>query len=229
MIIAAHAGTGKTRFAQTISDATDFICMPYKYYLPDGMMSCEESEQMKADLNLDIRDKWPDNYIKAVINQYNENRYVIIPPVMSVLAALRNEEIPYILCYPERAAKDEYERRYKERGNTEVFLDIFIGHWDGFLDQMESDPGKYHITMKSNEYLTDLLPQFDEIINREEEMISFELDAALLEKVNELYRETGFTIQTVMRRELIRLVKTGEIPKYMKVGERLDDILTSSN
>ena len=83
--------------------------------------------------------------------------------------------------------------------------------------------------MKSNEYLTDLLPQFDEIINREEEMISFELDAALLEKVNELYRETGFTIQTVMRRELIRLVKTGEIPKYMKVGERLDDILTSSN
>ena len=93
MIIAAHAGTGKTRFANTIFDATDFICMPYKYYLPDGMMSCEESEHMKADLGLDIRDEWPDNYVKAVINQYNENRYVIIPPVMSVLSALRDEEI----------------------------------------------------------------------------------------------------------------------------------------
>ena len=219
MIIAAHAGTGKTRFANTIFDATDFICMPYKYYLPDGMMSCEESEHMNADLGLDIRDEWPDNYVKAVINQYNENRYVIIPPVMSVLSALRDEEIPYILCYPERSAKNEYERRYKERGNSEDFLDIFIGHWDRFLDQMKSDPGKHHIIMKSNEYLTDLLPQFDEIINREEDMISFELDAELFEEVNKLYRETGYTIQTLMRRELIRLARTGEIPKYMKVGE----------
>ena len=219
MIIAAHAGTGKTRFANTIFDATDFICMPYKYYLPDGMMSCEESEHMKADLGLDIRDEWPDNYVKAVINQYNENRYVIIPPVMSVLSALRDEEIPYILCYPERSAKNEYERRYKERGNSEDFLDIFIGHWDRFLDQMKSDPGKHHIIMKSNEYLTDLLPQFDEIINREEDMISFELDAELFEEVNKLYREKGYTIQTLMRRELIRLARTGEIPKYMKLGE----------
>ena len=219
MIIAAYAGTGKTRFSNTIYDATDFICMPYKYYLPDGMLSYEESESMKADLGLKLRDEWPDNYIKAVINQYNENRYVIIPPVTAVLIALRNEEIPYILCYPERSAKDEYERRYKERGNTEDFLNIFIGHWDRFLNQMESDPGKHHFIMKSNEYLTDLLPQFEEIINREESMISFELDEALFDKVNELYRETGFTIQTILRRELIRLAKTGEIPEYLRRGE----------
>ena len=219
MIIAAYAGTGKTRFANTVFDACDFICMPYKYFLPDGMLSCEESEGMKADLGLKLRDEWPDNYVKAVINQYNENRYVIIPPVIPVLKALRNEEIPYILCYPERSAKDEYERRYKERGNTESFLDIFIGHWDRFLDQMESDPGKHHIIIKSSEYLTDLLPRFDEIINREESMISFELDTELFDKANELYRETGYTIQTFMRRELIRLAKSGEIPEYMKEGE----------
>ena len=41
MIIAVHAGAGKTRFAQKVFDATDFICMPYKYYLLDGMLSCE--------------------------------------------------------------------------------------------------------------------------------------------------------------------------------------------
>ena len=219
MIIAAHAGTGKTRFANTIFDSIDFICMPYKYYLPDGMLSCEESESKKADPGLIIRDEWPDNYIKAVINQYNEKLYVIIPPVISVLTALRDEEIPYILCYPEKSAKEEYERRYKERRNTEDFLDIFIGHWDQFMDQMESDPGKHHIIMKSNDYLTDMLPKFDEIINREESMISFELDSSLFDKVNELYRETGFTIQTIMRRELIRIAKTGEFPKYMRVGE----------
>lgn len=219
MIIAAHAGTGKTRFANTIFDATDFICMPYKYYMPDGMFSLEESETMKADLGLNLREEWPENYVKAVINQYNENRYVIIPPVMSVLAALRKEEIPYILCYPERSAKNEYERRYKERGNTDSFLDIFIGHWDQFLDQMESDPGKHHIIMRSNEYLRDLLPRFEEIINTEETIISFELDTELIDKVNKIYSETGYTIQTLMRREFIRLVRTGEIPEYIKFGE----------
>ena len=76
MIIAAHAGTGKTRFAKTVYDSVDFVCMPYKF--------------------------------------------------------------PYILCYPERNAKDEYERRYKERGNTTDFLNVFIGYWDIFLDQMEA-------------------------------------------------------------------------------------------
>ena len=78
--------------------------------------------------------------------------------------------------------------------------------------------------MKSNEYLTDLLPRFDEIINREEDMISFELDAGLLGKINELYRETGFTIQTIMRRELIRLARAGEIPEYMKEREGLGNV-----
>ena len=219
MIIAAHAGTGKTRFANTIFDAVDFVFMPYKYYIPDGMLSCEESESMKADPGLVLQAGWPDNYVKAVINKYNESRYVIIPPVMSVLTALRNEEITYILCYPERSAKEEYERRYKERRNTDDFLDVFIGHWDQFMDQMESDPGKHHIIMKSNEYLTDMRPQLDKIIDREESMISFEVDASLFDKINELYRETGFTIQTIMRRELIRIAKTGEIPEYMGVGE----------
>ena len=169
MIIAAHAGTGKTRFARTIFDSVDFVCMPYKYYLPDGILSSEEAESSKANLDLELREDWPDNYIKAVINSYNESRYVVIPPIGSVLKALREEEIPYILCYPERDAKDEYERRYKERGNTEEFLDIFIGHWDRFLDVMESDPGKHHIVMKRGEYLADLYPRCEEISKVESE------------------------------------------------------------
>ena len=216
MIIAAHAGTGKTRFANLVYDAVDFICMPYKYYLPDGTLSYEEVEESKADLTLELREEWPGNYIKAVINQYNENRYVIIPPIKQVLEALREEEIPYILCYPKRSDKDEYERRYRERGNSESFLDIFIGHWDSFLDLMESDPGKHHIVMESDEYLTDLLPRLDKIKDKEEFLMSFELSTDMLDGVKKIYRDTGYTVQALFRRELIHIVRTGEIPEYMK-------------
>ena len=216
MIIAAHAGTGKTRFANLVYDAVDFICMPYKYYLPDGTLSYEEVEESKADLTLELREEWPGNYIKAVINQYNENRYVIIPPIKRVLEALREEEIPYILCYPKRSDKDEYERRYRERGNSESFLDIFIGHWDSFLDLMESDPGKHHIVMESDEYLTDLLLRLDKIKDKEEFLMSFELSTDKLDGSKKIYRDTGYTVQALFRRELIHIVRTGEIPEYMK-------------
>ena len=216
MIIAAHAGTGKTRFAKTVYDSVDFVCMPYKYNLPDGILSYEETEGKKADINLQLRDEWPENYIKAVVNQYNENRYVIIPPIVPVLNALRKEKIPYILCYPERNAKDEYERRYKERGNTTDFLNVFIGYWDIFLDQMEADQGEYHFVMKRSEFLTDLYPRFEKITRAEESTISFELDEDALDKANAIYQKTGYTIQTLFRREMIRIDESGEIPAYMK-------------
>lgn len=211
MIIAAHAGTGKTRFSKEIFDSVDLVCMPYKYHLPDGILSCEEIESKKADLGLVLRDEWPDNYIKAVINRYNENRYVVIPPIAPVLEALRNEHIPYILCYPERKAKDEYERRYKGRGNTKNFLDIFIGYWNRFMDALESDPGTHHIVMKSGEYLTDLYPRFEDITKAEESYISFEIDDEMMVEVNKLYQKTGYTIQTLFRRELIHIAESKKL------------------
>ena len=210
MIIAAYAGTGKTFFSRKIYGAVDFVCMPYKYYLPDGVLSYEESECGKADLSLVIREEWPNNYIKAVINQYNENRYVIIPPIIPVLEALRDEKIPYILCYPDRNAKDEYEQRYKRRGNTDNFLDIFIGHWDRFLDGLEKDSGKHHIRMKTGEYLTDLYPLFEKITDKEECIVSFDFSNDLLKKANELYNKTGYSIQTLIRREMFNMVKKHE-------------------
>ncbi len=216
MIIAAYAGTGKTYFSKQKYDAVDFVCMPYKYYLPDGLLSVEESESKKADLSLDMHKDWPENYIKAVINQYNESRYVIIPPIMPVLEALRNEDIPYILCYPERGAKEVYERRYRERGNTDNFLDVFIGHWDHFMDVMEKDSGEHHMVMKTDEYLTDLYSKFEEITNNEESVISFDVSGDLLKKANEIYRHTGYSTQALFRRELIRMVKMGDIPEYMR-------------
>ena len=173
MVIAAHAGTGKTYFAGTVPGSIDFVCMPYKYDLHredfypavgTGMSPARESENCKADLALEMRMEWPFNYIEAILQEHASYRYLIIPPVLPVLRALREEGVPYILCYPEREAKDVYERRYRARGNTEQFIDIFIGGWDRFLDGMASDPGRHHIVMKRHEYLTDLVPRMDKLI-----------------------------------------------------------------
>ena len=221
MIIAAHAGTGKTYFAKKIYDSVDFVCMPYKYYLPDGFVAGEENESIKADLDLIMSEEWPDNYSKAVINVYNEHKYVIIPPIGSVLAALRDEDIPYILCYPERSAKDEYESRYRKRGNSESFLSVFIDHWDLFLNDMESDPGEYRVILKKGEYLLDHLSYFDKVISEKESIVSFEIDEEILSGFNSVYAKTGYTFQTFARRELIKVAKSGECewPVILKMHE----------
>ena len=46
------------------------------------------------------------------------------------------------------------------------------------------------------------------------------LAAPTLDEINELYRKTGCTIQTLVRRELLRLAKTGEIPDYMRAEKQ---------
>ena len=210
MIIAAHAGTGKTYFSKNVYDSVDFVCIPYKYYLPDDFVAGEEDESIKADLDLIIREEWPDNYCKAVINAYNEHKYVIIPPIGSVLAALRDEEIPYILCYPERSAKAEYESRYRDRGNNESFLRVFVDHWDLFLSDMESDPGDNHVVLKEGEYLLDYLPYFDKVISEKESIVSLEIGENILSGYNSIYAETGFSFQAFARRELIKIAKSGK-------------------
>ncbi len=35
---------------------------------------------------------------------------------------------------PKTTLKEEYEKRYIARGNTEEFLDVFVGNWDGWMD-----------------------------------------------------------------------------------------------
>ena len=154
MIIAAFAGTGKTTLAKQCPDEfTDFICMPYKYDLPE----CgDESEACKANPDNIMSDDWPYNYVAAIEAEMNGTRHLIIPSDVFVLMMLRAKNIPYVLCYPKREAKEEYRRRFIERGSTQEFIDIFIGRWDQFIDSFEQDDYGKHIILEPNAYLSDV-------------------------------------------------------------------------
>lgn len=158
MIVAAHAGTGKTHFAEMYPDKViDFICMPYKYFLSANK---EDNEVCKADPNLIMRPEWPDNYAAELISMWDSDKIILIPPVIPVLQVFDTEDIPYFLVYPQREAKEVYLRRYIGRGNSEPFLDIFIHGWDWFLVGMETHTGGQHVVLKPHEFLSDALAVF---------------------------------------------------------------------
>jgi len=153
MIIAAYAGTGKTTLAKLYPEEyTDFALMPYKYELSDE----DHGEAGKANHDYPLHTEWPYNYVKAIQEEMKKGKHLLIPTDHFVLVHLQMKEIPYVLCYPERGAKEVYRLRYIERGNTENFLDIFADHWDNWMDFFEEDIYGRHIILRSSEFLSDI-------------------------------------------------------------------------
>ena len=71
--------------------------------------------------------------------------------------------VPYVLCYPETGARQEYLRRFKSRGNSPDFIDIFIGDWDNWMESLRKDSWGIHIEMQPHQYLLDLKDQIDRL------------------------------------------------------------------
>lgn len=137
-IIAAFCGCGKTYAAKHLGErALDMVCVPYKYNVSRDSWSGEEDEKLKATYDSeDMRAAWPTNYVEALEDEYKSGKwdFIFIPPDMCVLALLEMYKIPYVLAYPQRECKEEYERRFIERGNSQEFLDVFIGRWDRWMN-----------------------------------------------------------------------------------------------
>lgn len=151
-VIAAFTGTGKTYFCSKNIEALDLVCMPFKY---ENLPLEFEPERCKADPENIISMDWPFNYLDEIIFQLPQYRYVVIPSDSLVCSLLREKGISYYLCYPDRSLKEEYRKRFLERGNTQDFLDVFINRWDLFMDHLESDPCEKKIILGNGEYLSD--------------------------------------------------------------------------
>jgi len=212
MIIAAYAGCGKTTFVSKTWDSIDLVCVPYKYIVPDDFPS-EQAESAKAAYGYPLNPRWPENYISAVLTAYHRYQYVLIPTVLPVLRALQRFQTPYILCYPERSARQEYKRRFRERGNTEAFESVFIGHWDDYLDQFEQDDYGKHLVLKEDEYLLDHREFIETYTNEKESVMQIQYGLDLQKQAEEVYETTGVCMEEQVRQWIIW---TAENPETLK-------------
>ncbi|HHU48667.1 MAG TPA: hypothetical protein GXZ37_02980 [Clostridiales bacterium] len=164
MIIAAFAGTGKTYFCNHVEGAKDFVCMSYKYFLTATYDGRTENEKIKADYSLELNPEYPANYLNAILRNIEKYKYLVIPSDNRVLAMLKDKHIPYILCFPEINGKEEYKKRYIQRGNREEFIGIFIGGWDNLIKSLQQDTYGTRIVLSKDEYLLDVKERIDEIV-----------------------------------------------------------------
>jgi len=157
MIIAAYAGAGKTTAAKLHPETVvDFVCMPYKYIL-ESLLEGADSESRKANPDHVMREDWPWNYLAAIKGAMSGEKILLIPTDLNVLLLLRNDKIPYTLCYPEREARENYRQRFIARGNTDEFIEIFIGGWEERIAALEQDTYGKHIVLRDWEFLSDVI------------------------------------------------------------------------
>ena len=158
-IIAAFAGVGKTHFCNLYPNALDFVVMPFKYenYVQVATC-CAEGDSVKAHPALELRCDWRKFYYQALKDTYYRypDEILVIPTDRNIMYRLERDAIPYAVVYPNRGLKEEYRARYLTRGNSEAFLDVFIGGWDMWMDLVRDNNGT-HIELQSGEFLSDMI------------------------------------------------------------------------
>lgn len=158
-IIAAFSGVGKSYYCKQNPKAVDFVVMPYKYSNFYEVAVKAEGESIKAHGDLLLRENWQNVYFDALMEAYRRepDKVFVIPTVDYVLFRLKVQGIPFLLVYPHRDLKEVYRQRYIDRGNTQEFLDVFIGDWDNWMDTLRSHGGT-HMELLKDVYLSDVLP-----------------------------------------------------------------------
>ena len=129
MIYAAFCGTGKSYLANTFpNDYIEFEC--WKYQGSD----------------------FPNNYIREIISK--DAKYIFISTNPIVLKELNKLGYEIQLCYPKNELKEEYFKRYVERGSSSDFLEMLDANWDKWLDELKNETYCNHIVLDKNEYLS---------------------------------------------------------------------------
>lgn len=117
-------------------------------------LNCTDSDSSKFD-----KEDFPRNYvahIKALI-AHNEHDYIFVSSHDTVRAALLREGITYTLVYPSLTLKDEYIKRYEQRGSPASFIKLMSDNWTSFIVSCAEQTGCSRVVLRSGQYLADVI------------------------------------------------------------------------
>jgi hypothetical protein len=98
---------------------------------------------------------FPSNYIQHIKDNLGKVEIIFVSSHDVVRKALQENNIDYTLVYPDKSQKDEWLRRFRQRGNDEKFISFIESNFEKFIDDMENEtfPQKVKLPYKYHEYL----------------------------------------------------------------------------
>jgi hypothetical protein len=144
-IISAFPGTGKT-YSQTRNSDKKIVD------LDSNNFTSGHDSSGKV-----ISEGFPSNYIQAISEHISKSDILFISIHREVREMLANTGIDFTLVYPKRELKEEYLERFRERGDSGQFVELFSKNWDAILKELESQKNCKHVVLGCGEYITDVL------------------------------------------------------------------------
>ena len=165
LIISAFPGCGKTSFYNKYSIYSDQQDPAYK---EDGNCRILDSDSSKFSwiwkdgVKTDERNpEFPQNYIQHIKDNIFSQNIIFISTHKSVRDLLAEDEIEFYVCYPKKELKDEFIRRYTERGSSDEFIKQIQDNWDSWIDQMaKMDIGHSLIIKDANDTIETLISKY---------------------------------------------------------------------
>lgn len=111
-----------------------------------------DSDSSKFD-----KSDFPRNYIQHIKENIGEADVIMVSSHKEVRDALVDNGIRFILVYPDISIKDEYIRRYIDRGSPESFINLLKKNWELWISELDEQVGCDKIKLKENQYLSDVL------------------------------------------------------------------------
>lgn len=164
LLIMAYMGTGKTELENRYDNVVDFDFQDYKYIYDESIRHLP-LEQRKGSVSLRTENpSYPDNFINDAIKLLNEGKIVVSPFIEHVFNAYdsynfksKSGDVRIILVCPERDNFDEYVQRFKQRGNSDEFIDRRQKEFPSLIDLFKQSDNYEKILIKKGEFLSDVL------------------------------------------------------------------------
>lgn len=138
LVISAFPGTGKSTATKSLNSKNWYV---------------KDSDSSTFD-----KSEFPQNYLQHIEKYRHEVDVIFVSSHKVVREALKEAKIPYISVFPEKHLRQEYLKRYKERGSPEAFIKLLDENWRAWLDDMEDEKDVERIILrKEDTYLEDAL------------------------------------------------------------------------
>lgn len=139
IIICGFAGIGKTNFSSYVPN---FENVTY-YDLQSSYFRKNEG--------------WEKTYIDCAEALAEKYDYVFLSTHDMAIDELISRGTKFYVVYPKGHCKFEYMQRFKDRGNSQEYIDKFMKNWDSFISRLDRLETNNKVTLRTGQYLSDVI------------------------------------------------------------------------
>lgn len=159
-VISVFAGLGKTTVGKKYPNVCDLQSSPYRWDY--SSIDKKDYEKLKYNPSSIPNPKYPNNYLKAILDAIKKYDIVLVPSNLDVRKLLTDNNIEFLFVLPSSDSEHRKKllERYKQRGNNNTLISnvmYYFDHWS--RKQNDYD---YPITiLDKDKYLEDLLIEME--------------------------------------------------------------------